>query len=717
MLKAKTEFHAAFKAFDNNYATPENHPSGGGNPASTLDAACEMLGVLDATLSTLRLALQRLAGVRGRDGPTHLAAAVAIALLREAHISYDAIMFLLACVASHSGATPAPVGEWFERVHSSLRELYDDVRSSPALGHLEPPPALTLEAPRIFGSRPSSAAAGGAAGGAGQQAVHRSGSANAMGGATAQQYNRTPSGQFPAQGQPQQQATHGHAGLPQGRIPIKVAPPNSASAPTAFWNEFDEDDEEPWCEEDDGAHNLGIAWPQHQVPPEPHVPTPAPVAQSQPAPPPIPQPAPPPASYIMMPPKSLLDLEPEDWVSVAGSTVVPLHPAGGVQAARVGGINSVAAAAASVAWPAPIQQQQPPPVPARVSSTFSTASVAVAPAAPLVPPVKPAVPFQQNGGHTPGPFRMAQQGPAGPAPQPAGVFAAGMQQPPQQQLQQQPPQSMYRPSPASASADWQIPLDQLIMGEKIGRGAFGEVVRAVYQGTDVAVKRMSSSNQAAADFVREVQLLIKLRHPHVVLFMGAAVTPNELCIVMEFASRGSLWAVLHGRQRTECTPRRRLQWAAETAKGMAYLHSRTPPIVHRDLKSGNLLVDEDWHVKVSDFGLARTKSADPARSQVGTYAWMAPELLEQRPYDERVDVYSFAIVLWELLTGVEPFKGLHPMQIMRAVDRGERPPVPPSPECPPDYVALMQACWSKEPERRPTFRDCLQRLVSMVAWR
>ena len=725
MIRTKTEFHAAFRGFDNNYATPEGHPAGGANAASTLDAACELLGVLDATLTTLRIALTRLVGVRAREGPTHLAAAVAIALLREAHISYDASLFLLACVASH-GSTPGPVLEWFDKAHVTLRDLYDDVRCCPALGHLEPPPALPAEVPRLLASRPTSATA-----------VHRSGSGNVAGSSSSSSSTVAPPAGRPTHGQlpggapapmgygmagPSNAGASSSAAAQQppahpARPAIKVAPPNSASAPVAgtFWNEVDEEDEEPWLEEDDVAHNLGIAWPA-QLMPEPG---PAPVGTTGVS---VAAAAgPPPGSYaVMMPPKSLMDLEPEDWANMAAaSTIGPLPQH-----------HHAAAAAASVAWPAPgvlgQQPQQPPPVPARISSSsvnaatgFGAAGVAARPA--VVLPGQPGQqvpmrPQQQQPQVAFPPALQPQQAPLPPHQQPMRQAAAQpqVQPPPQQQPQQQQP---YRPSPASASADWQIPVDQLIMGERIGRGAFGEVVRAVYQGTDVAVKRMSSSAAAASDFVREVQLLIKLRHPHVVLFMGAAITPAELCIVMEYAARGSLWAVLHGRQRSECTPRRRLQWAAETAKGMAYLHSRTPPIVHRDLKSGNLLVDEDWHIKVSDFGLARTKSADPARSQVGTYAWMAPELLEQKPYDERVDVYSFAIVLWELLTAVEPFKGLHPMQIMRAVDRGERPPVPPSPECPPDYVALMEACWSREPEKRPTFKDALQRLVSMVTWR
>lgn len=129
---------------------------------------------------------------------------------------------------------------------------------------------------------------------------------------------------------------------------------------------------------------------------------------------------------------------------------------------------------------------------------------------------------------------------------------------------------------------------------------------------------------------------------------------------------------------------------------MSYLHSRSPPIAHRDLKSGNLLVDEDWHIKVSDFGLAQAKLTTHAHTQVGTFAWMAPEVLENQPYDERADVYSFAIVMWELAVKEEPFRGMHPMQIMRVIDKGDRPAVAEGIDAHPEYVKLMQHCWEQK---------------------
>lgn len=158
-----------------------------------------------------------------------------------------------------------------------------------------------------------------------------------------------------------------------------------------------------------------------------------------------------------------------------------------------------------------------------------------------------------------------------------------------------------------------------------------------------------------------------------------------------------------------------LRWATETARGMSYLHSRSPPIAHRDLKSGNLLVDEDWHIKVSDFGLAQAKLTTHAHTQVGTFAWMAPEVLENSPYDERADVYSFAIVMWELATKEEPFRGMHPMQIMRVIDKGDRPAVREDIDAHLEYVKLMQHCWEQKCAARK--RPLLRVVVALPACR
>ncbi|KAL2608289.1 hypothetical protein R1flu_026862 [Riccia fluitans] len=263
------------------------------------------------------------------------------------------------------------------------------------------------------------------------------------------------------------------------------------------------------------------------------------------------------------------------------------------------------------------------------------------------------------------------------------------------------------------AADWEIPISELKLGPKIGQGAFGDVLRGTWQGTDVAVKRLQNNgsySQAIVAIRHEVAVIMRLRHPNIILFMGACTVPPDICIVMEYAANGSLYGVLHN-PNIGIDMATVVRWASEAARGMNYLHTRNPPIVHRDLKSVNLLVDGDWHIKVSDFGLAMTKQSSYAYSQVGTWGWMAPEVLESAPYDEKADVYSFGVVLWELITREEPFRGYHPMQIMRAIDRGERPAIPES--CPHTYKQLVQDCWQKDPNGRPVFEEILGRLGAM----
>ncbi|KAK3261116.1 Serine/threonine-protein kinase edr1 [Cymbomonas tetramitiformis] len=261
----------------------------------------------------------------------------------------------------------------------------------------------------------------------------------------------------------------------------------------------------------------------------------------------------------------------------------------------------------------------------------------------------------------------------------------------------------------------EIKLEDLKLGPKIGQGSFGDVLKGTWQNMEVAVKRLSVSinPQAQGDFKREVAMLQNLKHPNVINFIGACTVLPDLCIVMEIAQLGSLYSVLRNKK-NHIDMSTVVRWASETARGMGYLHQRDPVIVHRDLKSVNLLVDSEWHIKVSDFGLARTK-ANSIHTQVGTWGWMAPEVLENAPYDEKADVYSFGVVLWELLTREEPFKGLHPMQIMRAIDRGERPPMPIVLDCPPSYVELLNDCWHTDPTQRPTFEQVLERLTQINA--
>ena len=270
------------------------------------------------------------------------------------------------------------------------------------------------------------------------------------------------------------------------------------------------------------------------------------------------------------------------------------------------------------------------------------------------------------------------------------------------------------PPPSAPSFD-EIPIGAIVFGKRVGTGAFGDVLKASYQGTDVAVKRLRldpSQPQAAEDFRRELRVLCGLRHRHVVQFLGACTTGPDLCLVMDFCGFGSLYGVLHNR-RQNITAAHVLRWMADTCRGMMYLHSRS--IIHRDVKSGNLLLDDSGVIKVADFGLARAHGpTSNLLTLVGTYPYMAPELLDSQPYNKNVDVYSFGVVMWECLTRDEPFRGCSPMQIVAMLMRGERPKLPERPALPQSYVRVLTECWATQPERRPTFGQALERLLAIT---
>eukprot|EP00803_Ostreobium_quekettii_P005047 evm.model.scf_116.9 EVM.evm.TU.scf_116.9 scf_116:78579-84479(+) len=216
------------------------------------------------------------------------------------------------------------------------------------------------------------------------------------------------------------------------------------------------------------------------------------------------------------------------------------------------------------------------------------------------------------------------------------------------------------------SCDWQIKASELELEGRIGMGSFGEVYKGYWRGTDVAVKRILEQDfteQHMKEFRMEIAIMMRLRHPNVLLFMGAVTEPPNLSIVTQFLPRGSLFRLLH-KSNAVIDERLRLKMAVDVAKGMCYLHSFKPPIIHRDLKSPNLLVDKDWTVKVCDFGLSRVKAGTLAPwSRAGTPEWMAPEVLRNEPSNESCDVYSFGVILYELVTRKEPWKEINAVQV------------------------------------------------------
>ncbi|CAN8306243.1 unnamed protein product [Cochlearia groenlandica] len=263
---------------------------------------------------------------------------------------------------------------------------------------------------------------------------------------------------------------------------------------------------------------------------------------------------------------------------------------------------------------------------------------------------------------------------------------------------------------------------------ELGSGTFGTVYYGKWRGTDVAIKRIKnscfsggSSEQArqTKDFWREARILANLHHPNVVAFYG--VVPDgpggTMATVTEYMVNGSLRHVLQRKDRS-LDRRKKLMVTLDAAFGMEYLHMKN--IVHFDLKCDNLLVNlRDTQrpiCKVGDFGLSRIKRNTLVSGGVrGTLPWMAPELLNgsSNRVSEKVDVFSFGIVMWEILTGEEPYANLHCGAIIGGiVNNTLRPPVPE--KCEAEWKKLMEQCWSFDPSVRPMFTEIVDRLRSMT---
>ncbi|CAN4093643.1 unnamed protein product [Withania somnifera] len=265
--------------------------------------------------------------------------------------------------------------------------------------------------------------------------------------------------------------------------------------------------------------------------------------------------------------------------------------------------------------------------------------------------------------------------------------------------------------------------------KELGSGTYGTVYHGKWRGTDVAIKRIkracfsggsSQEERLIKDFWREAQILSNLHHPNVLAFYG--VVPDgaggTLATVTEFMTNGSLRNVLIKKDRS-LDSYKKLLIAMDAASGMEYLHSKN--IVHFDLKCDNLLVslrDPQRPIcKVGDFGLSRIKHNTLVSGGVrGTLPWMAPELLNgsSNRVSEKVDVFSFGITMWEILTGEEPYANMHCGAIIGGILKNTlRPPIPE--RCYPEWKKLMEQCWSADPEARPSFTEIRNRLKSMSA--
>lgn len=273
---------------------------------------------------------------------------------------------------------------------------------------------------------------------------------------------------------------------------------------------------------------------------------------------------------------------------------------------------------------------------------------------------------------------------------------------------------------------FRIPFADLKFLEAIGRGAMGDVIKAKYLGTVVVCKRIRREHITAAtleSFREEVVLMSCLRHPNIVQFIGASWDNySNLCIVMEYLENGDMHSVLNssiGKSFTWADPL--LKMAIDIVQGMLYLHSQEPPIVHRDLKSVNVLCSKTYGCNVGDFGLSRRYNrgdVNPLKTLVGTPFWLAPEIIRNDRYGPAADVYSFGIVLTELEARKTPYHELGEAEnrgvkvLMRVAYDNLRPTLPPT--CLPSRRALITDCLLADPAQRPTFAQILARLQGPV---
>ncbi|XP_066584468.1 mitogen-activated protein kinase kinase kinase 10 isoform X2 [Prorops nasuta] len=266
----------------------------------------------------------------------------------------------------------------------------------------------------------------------------------------------------------------------------------------------------------------------------------------------------------------------------------------------------------------------------------------------------------------------------------------------------------------------EIDFEELQLEEVIGVGGFGKVYRGFWQKHEVAVKaaRQDPDEEPSVTLEnvrQEAKLFWLLKHENIVQLEGVCLKMPNMCLVMEYARGGSLNRVLSGRK---IRPDVLVDWAIQIARGMDYLHNKAPiSLIHRDLKSSNVLLSEPIEnddlqyktLKITDFGLAREVYKTTRMSAAGTYAWMAPEVIKKSTFSKASDVWSYGVLLWELLTGETPYKGIDALAVAYGVAVNKLTlPIPST--CPQPWRYLMEACWASDSHCRPGFAEILVEL-------
>ncbi|KAJ2807277.1 hypothetical protein H4R20_001346 [Coemansia guatemalensis] len=269
----------------------------------------------------------------------------------------------------------------------------------------------------------------------------------------------------------------------------------------------------------------------------------------------------------------------------------------------------------------------------------------------------------------------------------------------------------------------EIPADKLIVGSKIGTGGFKDCFRGEYQGSPVAVGEVRIADFSSSDFEEirhEISVLKQLRHENIVKFIGVCWDRHRLSIVTELCENGDLFEYMrrvpkpHFGQMT--------MFMHDIALGVSYLHTRRPSVIHRDLKSMNVLITADNRAKINDFGLARIRPRmnTVVHTACGTPNWQAPEFWASRPsYTEKVDVYACGLIFWEILQwneGHYPYHDMTEHQLYSQVrDHGFRPPLARLQKHPKALLDLIQEMWAQDPVDRPPMTQVVERVLDYLS--
>lgn len=257
---------------------------------------------------------------------------------------------------------------------------------------------------------------------------------------------------------------------------------------------------------------------------------------------------------------------------------------------------------------------------------------------------------------------------------------------------------------AKVSRSW------IAMAEKLGQGCFGEVYKGKLFRQPVAVKTLKTGTAMSPDaFLEEARVMTKLCHDKLVELIGVCTEGEPMLIITEFMVNGALLNYLRKDDGRHISFNVIIDMAAQIADGMHYLESQN--FVHRDLRAANILVGEDDEVKVADFGLARPLGDDEdvyeaAENTKFPVKWTAPEAAFRREFSPKSDVWSFGVLLYELITlGRTPYPGMSGRDVLQEIQRGYRMPRPlgTTPPCSQPFYDVMVTCWRGRPEERPTF--------------